>query len=327
MHQRLLPITVVLGLAATLALTGCSFAGGGAEAELDPDKSPMTEYYEAMYGGYDEKEAVAQQKKVEELVATCMADEGFDYKPVDQSQYTSFSSDDEDRDTEEWVAEHGYGMNQTPEEQEEMNEQASEFVDPNQDYVMALSPTEQEAYYEVLYGPGPTDEEMAAMEDGDGSYEYNWETAGCQGAAQHEISGDDLTQSDKYKPLMDEINSIWEKQQKDPAIVKVEAEWAACMADAGYADFKVKQDAMNQVNEAQNAYWEGGETEEPDDATKAEWRENEIEVALADFKCSEKVDYQKTYLTAQYRLENQFIDDNKSELDAMVAEIAQAKGK
>jgi len=323
-----LPIIVALGLAATLALSACSFGGDGGAAELDPNKSPMTEYYEAMYGGYDEKEAAAQQKKVEELVAVCMADEGFDYKPVDQTQYTSFSSDDEDRDTEEWVAEHGYGMNQTPEEQEAMNEQASEYVDPNQEYVMALSQSEQEAFYEVLYGPGPTDEEMAAMEDGDGSgYEYNWETAGCQGAAQHEISGEDLTQSDKYKPLVDDMSSVWEKLLKDPAVVKLEAAWSACMADAGYPAFKAKQDAQNEVNEAQNAYYESGATEEPDEATRAEWRDHEIEVALADFKCSKKIDYQKTYLTAQYRLENEFIDDHKSELDAMVAEIAQAKGK
>ena len=60
---------------------------------------------------------------------------------------------------------------------------------------------------------------------------------------------------------------------------------------------------------------------------QAEWRDHEIEVALADFTCAEKVDYQKAYMTAQYRLENQFIEDHKSELDAMVAEIAQAKGK
>ncbi|GAB3605192.1 hypothetical protein GCM10027413_06010 [Conyzicola nivalis] len=325
MRTRLLPTSVVLALAASLALAGCTAGGGAGGGDLDPEKTPMMEYYDAMYGGYDEKEAAAQQKQVEELVSTCMADEGFDYTPVDQSQYQGMSFDDEDRDTEEWVAEHGYGMNQTPEEQEEMNAQAEDFVDPNQGYVEALSTSEQEAYYEVLYGPGPSDEEMAAMEDGDGSYEYDWKTAGCQGAAQHEITGDDLTQSEKYKPLMDEINSMWEKQQKAPAIVKLEAEWAACMADAGWSDFKKKEDAMNEVNEASNAYWEKGATEEPDDALKAEWREHEIEVALADFKCAEKVDYQNTYLAAQYEFENQFIADHKSELDAMVADIAQAK--
>jgi len=325
MHKRLLPITAALGLAATLALSGCSLGGDSADAKLDPDKSPLSEYWEAMYGGYNEKEAIAQQKKVEELVSQCMTEEGFDYTPVDQSQYSGFSPDDEDRDTEKWVAENGYGMNLSPEAEQEMNEQATEFVDPNQSYVEALSPSEQEAYYKVLYGPGPTDEEMAAMQDGDGDgYEYNWETAGCQGSAQHEINGDDLTQSDKYKSLVESMNSIWEKQQKDPAVLKVEAEWAACMADAGYSDFKVKQDAMDEASAASNAYWETA-TEDADAATKAEWRANEIEIALADFKCAKKVDYQKVSLTAQFRLENQFIDDNKSELDAMVADIAQAK--
>jgi hypothetical protein len=328
MYKRLLPITAALGLAATLALSGCSLGADGAGAELDPDKSPLSEYWEAMYGGYDEKEAAAQQKKVEELVSQCMTEEGFDYSPVDQSQYSGYSSDDEDRDTEKWVAENGYGMNLSPEDEQEMNEQMTEFVDPNQSYVEALSPSEQEAYYEVLYGPGPTDEEMAAMEDGDGGgYEYNWENAGCQGSAQHEINGDDLTQSDKYKSLVDSMNSIWEKQQKDPAVVKVEAAWSACMADAGYPDFKAKQEALDAASKPSNDYWNDGATEEPDAATKAEWRETEIEIALADFKCAEKVDYQKVTLTAQYRLENQFIDDNKSELDAMVADIAQAKGK
>jgi hypothetical protein len=325
MRTRLLPTSLALALAASLTLAGCTGGGGAGGGELDPAKTPMTEYYDAMYGAYDKEDAAAQQKKVEELVATCMAEEGFDYTPVDQSQYQDMSFDDEDRDTEEWVAEHGYGMNQTPEEQEEMNAQSEQFVDPNQEYVEALSPSEQEAFYEVLYGPSPSEEEMAAMEEDGSSYEYNWENSGCQGAAQHEISGDDLTQSDKYKPLMDEINSMWEKQQKLPAVVKLEDEWAACMADAGWTDFKKKEDAMMEVNEASNAYWENGATEEPDDALKAEWREHEIEVALADFKCAEKVDYQDKYLAAQYEFENQFITDHKSELDAMVADIAQAK--
>ena len=325
MLKRLLPATVALAIAA-LALSGCGLAGGGGAEKLDPNSSPLSEYYTAMYGGGDEKEMVAQQKKVEELVAICMAEEGFDYKPVDQSQYSFTStSDEEDRDTEEWVAEHGYGSFQTPEEQEEMNAQTEDYVDPNSEYVMALSPSEQTAYYEVLQGPQLSQEEYEAMEESGEAMEYSWETSGCYGKAQHEVSGDDVTQSDKYKPLMDELNKIYEKQQIDPAVVKVNAEWASCMADAGYADFKTKQEAMDSVYAESNAYWEGGATEEPDEATQAKWRENEIDVALADFKCAEKVDYQKRTLEAQYALENQFIDDHKTELDAMIAEVEQGK--
>ena len=328
MHKRLLPASV-LALAATLALSACSFGGGAGGGELDPEKSPLSEYYEAMYGGAsDEKEMAAQQKKTEELVAACMAEEGFDYIPVDYSQY-SFASpfDDENRDTEEWVAEHGYGSFQTPEERAEMDEQAEDYVDPNMDYVNALSPSEQTAYYEILQGPQMTEEEYAAMEESGEAMEFNWETQGCYGAASHEVNGDDVTQSEKYKPLMDSLNKLYDTQQKHPETVKVDAEWAACMADAGYAEFKTKQEAQESVYAESNAYWENGATEEPDEATQTKWRENEIDVALADFKCSEKVDYQDRTLKVQYDLENQFIDDNKAELDALIAEVAQAKGK
>jgi len=327
MHQRLLPALVVV-IASTLAFSGCSLlpGGGGGEEKLDASKSPLSEYFSAIYGDYDEKESIAQQKKVEELVASCMAEEGFDYTPVDQSQGMKFSSDDEDRDTEEWVAENGYGMNMTEEQEAEMNEQAEEWVDPNQPYVEALSESEQAAYYEVLYGPGPTAEEQAAMEAGE-SYEYNWENGGCQGAAQHEITGDDVTQSEKYKPLMDDISALYEKQQKSPEMVKLNSAWAACMADAGFADFKEKQDAIDEVSQAQNAFWENAtpETTGPDAATKAEWRDHEIEVALADFTCAKKTDYEKKSLKAQFAMEDQFIADHKSELDALVADAEQAK--
>jgi hypothetical protein len=323
--RKRLSTTIVLAVAASLALSACSGGGGGGGDKLDANKTPLTEYYEAMYGGYDEKEQIAKQKESEELVAVCMSKEGFEYTPVDQSQYMQFSEEDmEDRNTEKWVAANGYGMTLSPEEQEKQNEQSEQFVDPNQPYVEALSPGEQTAYYEVLYGPGPTEEEMAAMEDGEGGFEYNWETAGCQGAAQHEINGEDVTQSDKYKPLMDELNTVWEKVQKDPKITKLDAGWSACMADAGFSDLKKKEDAMTLVNEASNAYYETL-TDAPDDAKLAELRENEIAVALADFKCGEKLDYQDTMLAVQFDVERQFIDDHKSELDAMIADVEQGK--
>ena len=322
--RKRLPTTIVLAVAAALALSACSGGEGGGE-KLDANETPLTEYYEAMYGGFDEKAQIAKQKEAEDLVAACMAKEGFEYTPVDQSQYMNFSADDqEDRNTEKWVAANGYGMTQTPEQQAEAEEQMSEFVDPNQPYVEALSPGEQTAYYEVLYGPGPTEEEQAAMESGDGSYEYNWETAGCQGAAQHEVNGEDVTQSEKYKPLMDELSTIWEKHQKDPKVTALNTAWAACMADAGYSEFKTKDDAMMSVNDASNAYYETL-TDTPDDAKLAELRENEIAVALADFKCAEKVDYQDQVLAVQFDLERQFIDDNKSELDAMIADVEQGR--
>jgi hypothetical protein len=319
MHKRLLPASITVAVLASLALAGCSAGGGGGE-KLDPEKTPLTEYYEAIYGGYDEKEQTARQNQVEDLVAACMAEEGFDYVPVDQSQYASFSKDDgEDRDTEEWVAAHGYGMTQTPEEQAASEEESAAFVDPNQDYVMALSESEQIAYQEVLYGPQPTEEEMQS-----GEYTYDWKTAGCQGSAQHEIQGDNVYDDVKYKPLLDDMSAIYEKVLKAPAVTKLDGKWSACMADAGYTGLSTKDDAMNQINDESNAYYETL-TGEADPAKLAEIREHEIAIALADFTCSKKLDYEHTRLSVQFDLERQFITDHKSELDAMVADVAQGK--
>jgi hypothetical protein len=53
------------------------------------------------------------------------------------------------------------------------------------------------AYYEALYGPSPTEEEL----NDDGSYEWNWETAGCSGWAQHELNGEDPWSSGEHQDL------------------------------------------------------------------------------------------------------------------------------
>lgn len=312
-HRAVLIQSIALASAALL-LAGC--AGTTAAPKLDPEKSPLSEYWTAIYGDYDEDAYAEQAKEQETLVAACMADEGFEYIPVDQSQYmTSF--DDVDRDTEEWVAEHGYGMVQTPEEIEEMNEQSSDYVDPNQDYVMALSESEQAAYYEVLYG-------VQDMEpNADGEYEYNWETSGCQGAASHEVQGDMPYDDDKYKDLLDDMNKVYEKLAKDPAMKKLETEWAACMSDEGETTFKKKQDAVDSIMNESNAMYEDPAAQDDQDAfadAQAELHKKEIKLALIDFGCAKKVDYTNRSLTVQFALEQTFIDDHKKQLDEMVAD-------
>ena len=315
-RRRAVLVRSVALISATVLLAGCSAIGGDAP-KLDPEKSPLSEYWSALYGDYDQSDYDDMNKEQEELVAACMADEGFEYIPVDQSQYTSFSDDDVDRDTEEWVAEHGYGMQQSPEEIEEMNEQATEYVDPNQDYVMALSESEQTAYYEVLYG-------VQDMEpNADGEYEYNWETAGCQGAAQHEVQGEMPYDNDKYKDLLDDMNSVYEDVQKDPEMKKLDTEWAACMSEAGETGFKKKFDAMESISDELNAMYEDPTAQEDQDAfaeTQEKLRKKEIKLALVDFHCSQEVDYSDRSLTIQFAAEQQFIDDNKKQLDEMVAD-------
>jgi hypothetical protein len=207
-------------------------------------------------------------------------------------------------------------MTQTPEEIEESEDNAVEWVDPNQPYVESLSEGEMTAYYEVLYGVQPTDEEL----NDDGSYDYKWEDAGCQGAAQHEVQGENVYEQEEHKALFDSMNAIYEDLMADPEMKKLDAEWVSCMADAGYTDFKAKQEAVQNVIDKSNALWEENPETGPTEEQQAEARDYELEIAMADFKCSEKIDYTDKATAIQFELEEQFITDHKAELDALVAE-------
>ncbi|MGL4339061.1 MAG: hypothetical protein ACRCSP_01360 [Rhodoglobus sp.] len=298
-----------------LALVGCS-AGGGSGEKLDANKSPLAEYISALYGDFlDEEKQKEQQKKIEEKVAGCMADQGFDYIPAPQANGSVIiDMNDAERETKKWVSEHGYDITTgaTIEPTEEP------ITDPNQSYVESLSATEQSSYYEALYGVQPTEEEVSS-----GDYEYNWETAGCSGAARHEAQGPQAFEDKKYQPLFEKMNALYEKAQKDPAIVALDSTWASCMTEAGYSSFDKKQDAMDSVMEKSNALYENPE-QQLDEKKLAELQKEEIMIALADFDCSKKINYKNTTLKVQFDLEKQFIADNKAELDAMIAEYEQA---
>jgi hypothetical protein len=295
-----------------LLLAGC--AGGTGGEELDPEKSPLTEYFSALYGDQDEDAWAKQQEEVEELVAACMTDEGFEYIPVDQDQYDFINEDGPEWGTKEFVELNGYGMQQSEEEMEQMEEQSQEYVDPNQDYVATLSESEQTAFYEVLYGP-PSPETEEAVE-----FEYNWETAGCYGAAQHQVQGEQPYDDDRYKSLFEDMNEMYEDLQKTPEIKKADADWAECMADAGEPGFKTKQDAVMEIQDALNAVWEANPTGELDQKEElAELRERELELALVDFECAEKVDYEQRSLAGQFELEKKFIKEHKKQLDEIKA--------
>lgn len=136
----------------------------------------------------------------------------------------------------------------------------------------------------------------------------------------------------KYQGLFEKMGAIYTTMQEDPKIKELDRSWASCMADAGYSDFTMKQDAFTLISEAQNAIYEtmeyDQETGEPlGDNTEAlaELKQQEIDVALADFRCSEKLNYMQETLKAQFALETRFVEDNKAELDALLADYATKK--
>ncbi|WGD37380.1 hypothetical protein [Lysinibacter sp. HNR] len=320
--------------AAALLLAGCS----GASDKKTAEDSPLAAYLSTLYGdssSFDQKSIDQEQKKIEDAVAVCMAEEGFEYTPFTGNVMVLSADDDfyTGMGTLEWAEKNGYGYTTFSTTNTDGSGDETQEMNPNDEYVESLSEGEQEAYYLALHGEPVEEPREEDLEEGSEPVvsEYDWETAGCYGKASHEVQGtEDPSQDPEYKDLFDELYSLYSKSTQDPKVIKAQQEWANCMADAGYPDLKEQGDAQNLVQEKQSALY--GYADAPE-GTSEEWepslptveqqdevKEYEIQVAVADFKCGEKTNSAQVQLDAQFALEEEFIAKNKAKLDAMLAQ-------
>ena len=324
------------GAALVLTLAACSGGGGGeggskAGDDKEQPMGPLDEFFEEMYGDYDEETSNAQMREVEEITAECMSEQGFEYTPVDWSSQMEMGSSDElefEWGTIEFAKEYGYGVTTNPwgetEEAPADGEAEEEFVDPNQERVEAMTETERAAYELALYG------EMTEPVEGE-EYEYDWETAGCSGKAQHEVYENTGMDEDKFTSLQDEMNAMWEASAADPRLTELNGEWSSCMADAGYPNLAAIGDAENAFYDETNALWENAyPTEGAEEMTAEDYEAieesiqgelakitpREIETATADFTCREEVDYDKVQQEVSFEYQQEFVDAHREELDA-----------
>lgn len=320
---------IATGIVALALLTGCSSGGGPTgDATLTYEDSPLAAYWEKLGGSQDQAEADAQMARSEEIVAACMQDEGFEYTPQDTSGMSKAVEDSDDEmpawDSLEYAEQYGYGA--TTSQDMPMNDGASEeWVDPNADYVATMSESEQQAFWEALYGvqtmtEEPLDEETAEAE----VPEYDWTTAGCQGKAQHEVyEAGQVWDDPEFEDLTEAMNELWQDTQTDERTTRAYAKWADCMADEGY-DFANPQEAQDSIYELTGEIPYDEETGTQDEAALAEIRDQEIATAVADRTCQDSTGSARAALEAQFAIEQEFIDAHKDELDAMVEKAAQA---
>jgi hypothetical protein len=346
------PLAVLASAALVVTLVGCT---GGSDAasenastaggKLTHEDSPLKKYLDAAWsGGLSEEEAEKQQaddmEQMEEIIAKCMTEEGFEYLPVAPPEDDAIVvGDDWDTDDREWVEKYGYGVMDFPGNDAEPStepEDESSSIAQNAEYMASLSESELAAYDEALYGP-PVDD--AALEDPD--FEYNWQDFGCAGRAQHEVQGENPLNSSEFTDLLERISTFSDGVAESPEQQALDAEWAACMTEAGESGFTRQAEAQESIFDAiqvpeevpeksdteapegsDTEALEESETEVPDDKSLPDTpetealRQREIELALIDLTCREKTDYGQASLKIQFALEEQFIEDNKTELDA-----------
>jgi hypothetical protein len=184
-----------------------------------------------------------------ELIAACMAEQGFEYEVPELGDAPRRGGSTEDvwsLQPDEFVARYGYGITTLdvgdvqalppPDDEEATGHPAT------------LSP-EEEAYLIALHGPaGAHDFREGPYTGPDGP-----DDRGCHGEARAAIDaeqgGGGAVDLSPFDALADEIAALWERIDRDPRVLRATEDWSACMADAGHPELDDLPDGQALVRE------------------------------------------------------------------------------
>ncbi|WP_454293953.1 hypothetical protein [Salana multivorans] len=331
--RRTAAAAAALALSASLAACTNADGGTGSNGDLTYEDSPLNAYFQlfSTIGDMSDEELQAyhdqRSRRQEDLIAQCMADQGFDFNAEgsgDQVQVGRDEGEDEDREGPQWgtieYAEQ-YGYDVFIREEQPLIESEGEWVDPNAELLEGMSDAERTAWEEALWG-APSEGEHDLEADPE-EVEWSWEDQGCTGWAQHEVDQDDpdaglrtLREDPRFSDLFKQLDSMSERVQSDPRMTELHEEWASCMAVAGYS-FDRPADAQISIYRLQESMWDGDddtESGEPDQALVEEYKDLEITTAVADVTCQEEIGLQEEGLQIRFAIEQEFIDANKDAL-------------
>jgi len=223
--------------------TTAEATGNGDDQGDDPEEGDPERLEDFLGFSFDDPEANAafaadMERRVQESIASCMAQEGFEYVPaVRQQDFGFFASDQED-----FARERGFGITTWFGEEDLFSSGDEDWVDPNAEIVESLSESERGAYYEVLYGEDPFGEP-----GGSGETEAIGDLwgGGCNGKAYEEVYGAMNQVFTELGPQLEELN---QRVEADPRFREAEEVWAGCMAERGFP-YDSQEAMFEQVNE------------------------------------------------------------------------------
>ncbi len=290
---RFLTLTSV---ATALVLVGsaCATSTGGADGNTDTTaeagaaevvaeyQSPIGDFlgYSNDFGS-DESQAKQREleRAAEEKIAACMRAEGFEYTPIDYSQFEEFSLEDEELPwgSKAWVDKYGFGISTQWFSQDSVGPNLvghnyPEFgpdssSDPNEEYLNTLSEGEQQAYYAALYGnddgpeidPGLSDEEMDALFEE--YYNEDYVPTGCANTAWE----DQYSEADFeafYTEFGDILDDMEARFEADPRVAEIKAKTEACVTEKGFT-FTDENDVYNDIEQRMENLQVGGNFADP----------------------------------------------------------------
>jgi hypothetical protein len=234
-----------------------------------------------------------RQYAMEELIAGCMARQGFEYRPVPpEDRLAGTFAEAYALAPAEFARQYGYGVTTL---RGAIGEPPP--ADPNQQIRDQLSPEALRGYERAMWGTG----------SGSGP--------GCQEQASTTVYGDqsELDQGfGQFQELLDRIGELYQQIEADPRLAAAATRWAECLAAAGYPGFSRPDDARESVFDRLSAVQGPGQPT-PDPAELAAIGDYERALAPVDLACrQEHVDGLRWEVTVER--ERQFIDAHRAEL-------------
>ncbi|MCL1899851.1 MAG: hypothetical protein FWG11_04965 [Promicromonosporaceae bacterium] len=349
MNKNKLRIGAAALAASALLLAACggdSSDSGAGSGDWVP--GPLDEFQARIWGfsfdaadreGQEEAQARmdAESRMVENLVAECMAEYGFNYIPNESTSNRVHIMDEDDSGGVQWgtlefAEEFGFAISTDPWRDSGddldgmMPEIENEWFDPNQEQVDAMSDSERDAWWEALWGP---------PQEGD----WDPELAGCFGRAQNQVWS--WSSPEQFSALEAEMNGLWEQIEADPRLRDAQVQWANCMADEGFDGLTSAWDLQDELwnewaemngwvgNDDLWANWdwdlnpEGPVLPAPSEEDAAEFRAREIAAAVASFTCDAQADIDGVRMSVNHDHQQRFVDLHGAELEAW-AQYAEA---
>ena len=293
---------VSLVAACGVAVGACSGSGSGAGAGPTEtfSESPLAEFYRAVYSRESDLDEDAQFRRVEDLKAECMKEQGCEYLPWYPEEPDAAVSPVLEDPIED-ARLHGYGTFTTD------VPVGQELVDPNEAITSAMSETERAAYDAALYrgspGPSPSADGEDDLSDPNlvGCDAWAWDA--LYGPVPEEIRT--VQEDPRYVEIDQAVSDITAKIASSPDLARLNEAWSECMAKEGF-DYLSPDEAVAEFYRLQidlSIEYENEGVPESE-SVLAEHREDEIATAVADQTCRKDVGYEDELIQIQYRLES-----------------------
>ena len=292
-------------LVALLILAGCAAGDEAPVPRLSPT-TPLDAVYAAL-GAWDE-EAVAATAMQEEI-ASCMNEQGFEYIPIQPA--TAGPDESADLSPVEYAQEFGYGLTTYDELSGARGDVDEAVEDPNAETLAVMTSAEREAWSIALHGDPEPQTQVPMGEP------IPEDLLGCEGRAMLTLPANAVFADPRWKAFDADMSLAWDAFHNDDRVAELIASWASCLADAGHGPVS----GLGDPHEVITQEWIALPTDDaglPLLGPLAELREREIATAVADATCRETVGYytRSKEILAEYQ--QAVIDAHQAEVDALV---------